>query len=53
MLAGLLKSDEQTDAEAAGDEELAQSVSFVLVRVVDVVVVVVFVAVMFDSCIHS
>lgn len=26
MLAGLLKSDEQTDAEAAGDEELAQSV---------------------------
>lgn len=25
MLAGLLKSDEQTDAEAAGDEELAQS----------------------------
>lgn len=26
MLAGLLKSDEQSEAEAAGDEELAQSV---------------------------
>lgn len=28
MLAGLLKSDEQMEAEAAGDQELADSVSF-------------------------
>lgn len=27
MLAGLLKSDEQTEAEAAGDQDLADSVS--------------------------
>lgn len=26
MLAGLLKSDEQTEAEAAGDQDLADSV---------------------------
>lgn len=35
MLAGLLKSDEQMEAEAAGDQELADSVRFTMLVILN------------------